>query len=341
MATQKLTCDSADCNFASDGKCVEGYEVGECPHTESLSLEDIPEAEESITPLVQPETTIALASGEALDRDDASVLQRRNVSRSIGLIAPNDAGKTSLIAGVFDLFQMGSIAGAQFAGSSTLIGFEKVCHLARVVSQTSVPHTERTSRGAEPTFFHVDVYQEQIGLISVFISDRSGEDYLAANDQISQTEHFFEIRRADCITLLVNGAQLADSKLRHEVKATTPQIVGALIEAGTIRKGCRLAIVLTKKDSVMASTNRERIERDFNGLVASISVDHAASFGEVKSFVIAASPKDTEHVVRGEGVADLLQYWLQPNMPVASIDDGQLPKFERMIDLLADTGVEK
>ena len=341
MATQQLTCGNTDCSLASDGKCVEGYEIGECPHTESLSLEDIPEAEESSTPLVQPETTIALASGEALDREDASVLQRRNVSRSIGLIGPNDAGKTSLIAGFFDLFQMGDLAGVKFAGSSTLIGFERVCHLARVVSQISVPHTERTSRGAEPTFFHLDVYQEQNGLISVFISDRSGEDYLAVNDQLSQADQFFEIRRADCITLLVNGAQLADSKLRHEVKATTPQIVDALIEAGAIRKGCRLAIVLTKKDSVMASTNRERVERDFNGLVASISRAHAASLGEVKSFVVAASPKETEHVIRGEGVADLLLYWLQPNLPVASISDREPPKFDRMIDVFTAAGAGK
>jgi hypothetical protein len=341
MAIQQLTCTNADCNLASDGKCVEGYEAGECPHIERLSLEDIPEAEEFSPALVQPEPTIALASGEALDHDDASVLQRKNLSRAIGLIGPNDAGKTSLIAGLFELFQMGASPKARFAGSSTLIGFERVCHLARVASKISAPHTERTSRGGEPTFFHLDVHQEETGIISLFISDRSGEDYIAANDQISQADQFFELRRADCITLLVNGAQLADSKLRHEVKASTPQIIEALMEAGAIRQGCRLAIVLTKKDSVIASKDRQRIERDFEGLVASILEDHAPSLAEVKSFVVAASPKETEHVSRGEGVADLLLYWLQPNNQVSSVDDGELPEFERMIDLLADTRVEK
>lgn len=341
MATQQLACSNADCGLASDGKCVEGYEIEDCPHTQGLSLEDIPEADESDAPTAPLQTMIALESGEALYREIAADLQRRNVSRSIGLIGPNDAGKTSLIAGVYDLLQAGSLSGAMFAGSSTLIGFEKVCHLARVASQLAVPHTERTSRGAEATFFHLDIYREGGGLTSVFISDRSGEDYLAVNDQISEASQFFEIRRADCITLLVNGAQLADSKLRHEVKAATPQIVDALIEARAVREGCRLAIVLTKKDSVVISPHRDRIERDFKELVDAVSRDHAASLGEVKSFVVAASPKDSEHVTRGDGVDELLLYWLQPNTAAPSVGEETRPAFERMIDLLTDVGTEE
>lgn len=338
MAAQQLTCSNPDCNFASDGKCVEGYEIEECPHIGRISIDDIPEVEEPDGAIAQPEPTIALASGEALDRDKASVLQRRRVSRSVGLIGPNDSGKTSLIAGVYDLLQEGPVSGAAFAGSSTLIGFEKVCHLARAVSRRTVPHTERTSRGADATFFHLDLHQEDVGLTSLFISDRSGEDYLAATDQISQANQFFEIRRADCITLLVNGAQLADSGLRHEVRASTPQIIDALVEAGTIRVGCRLAIVLTKKDSVVASQHAERVQRDFEGLVKSIRESHSAYLGEVKPFVIAASPKDCEQVARGEGVGDLLLFWLQASPPAISLDGPASPRLERMIDLLTTGG---
>jgi hypothetical protein len=76
-------------------------------------------------------------------------------------------------------------------------------------------------------------------------------------------------------------------------------------------------------------------------MVGSISRDHATSLGEVRSFVVAASPKDSEYVTRGEGVADLLLYWLQPNTPITSADDGARPTFERMIDLLTDTGMEE
>jgi hypothetical protein len=338
MATQPLTCSNPDCSLASDGKCVEGFEVEECPHAGRISIDDVPATEEPETQVALPEPTIALSLGEPLDRDEASTLQRRRVSRSIGLIGPNDSGKTSLVAGVYDLLQEGPVSGASFAGSSTLIGFEKVCHLARAVSRRTVPHTERTSRGADATFFHLDVHQSENGLTSLFIGDRSGEDYLAAIDQISQVDQFFEIRRADCITLLVNGEHLADPGLRHEVRAATPQMIDALIEARAIRKGCHLAIVLTKKDSVLASPHAERVQRDFDGIVASINASHAACFGEVKPFVIAASPRDCEQVVRGEGVGDLLLFWLQACPPAPGAREDLRPVFERMIDLLTDVG---
>lgn len=341
MANEQLACSNAECSFAIDGKCVEGYEIEDCPHSDSLTLDDIPEAEEPNLASSPPEPTILLASGEALDREKTSLLQRRNVSRSIGLIGPNDSGKTSLISGVYDLLQEGPVSGAAFAGSSTLIGFEKVCHLARVVSLRAAPHTERTSRGADATFFHIDLHQEGVGLTSLFISDRSGEDYLAVTDQISLADQFFELRRADCITLLVNGAQLADPKTRHEVKAATPHIVEALVEAFAIRSGSRLAIVLTKKDSVVASQRPERVQKDFDELVETIVRDHSEYLGEVKSFVVAASPQDCEHVKRGEGIADLLLYWLKFNAPVTAIASSEDCSFERMIDLLSEGEAEK
>lgn len=340
MGTQQLACKNADCNFASDGKCVEGYEVEECPHAGVLSIDDIPEADDTEVPSEPSESTVALASGETLRREDASNLQRRYISRSVGLIGPADSGKTSLIAGVFDLFQTAPLSGASFAGSSTLIGFEKVCHLARVVSRRDIPHTERTIRGADATFFHLDLHKEDVGLISLFISDRSGEDYLAVTDQISQANDFFEIRRADCITLLVNGAQLAEPKQRHEVKAIAHQIVDALVEARAIRKGCRLAIVLTKRDSVVVSGDPTRVLKDFENLVASIRDDHATYLGGVDSFAVAASPRDCTQIVRGDGVADLLSYWLRPNKPIVEMANGPHPVFERMIDRLTDTGDE-
>lgn len=336
MATQPLTCSNPDCNLASDGKCVEGYEVDDCPHAGSISIDDVPEVDEPETKVEFPEPMLALSSGEALNRNETSILQRRHVSRSVGLIGPNNSGKTSLIAGLYDLLQEGPISGAAFAGSSTLIGFEKVCHLARAVSRRTVPHTARTTRGVEATFFHLDLHQADIGLTSLFIGDRSGEDYLAAADQLSQADHLFEIRRADCVTLLINGEQLADSEERHEARAAATQMIDALIEACAIRKGCRLAIVLTKKDSVLASPHAERVQSDFDGLVASIRKSHTAYLDEIKPFIVAASPKECEQVKRGEGVGDLLLFWLQASPPPPSVGEGTHPIFERMIDRLTN-----
>ena len=340
MATQSLSCSNPDCNLDIDGKCVEGLEFEECPHVTQFSIDDIPESEEPERVSQVQVPAILLSPGEALDRPAASDLQRRLVSRVVGLIGPNDSGKTSLIAGVYELMQEKPVPGLTFAGSSTLVAFEKVCHLARVASRRAGPHTERTSRGVDATFFHLDYRQKGAGLVSLLIGDRSGEDYLATTDEISQAAAFFEIRRADCITLLVNGEHLVDKGLRHEARAATLQIVDALIEAQAIRKGCRLASVLTKKDAVVASPHAQRAEQDFDGLVASITGAHVDHLGEVRKFVVAASPKDIELVERGEGLIELLHFWLQADV-FRALQDQPQAVFDRMIDVLTEKGPDQ
>ncbi|WP_378948061.1 hypothetical protein [Mesorhizobium sp. ANAO-SY3R2] len=334
MASQVRSCSNTECRFATDGKCVEGYPLEECPHLNPISVEDIDEVEEA--PIVQEgDRVMALASGEALDRAQASVLQRRRTSRAIAIIGPNDAGKTSLIASVYDRLQDGPVAGAGFAGSSTLIGFEKVCHDARAASRRGVPHTERTSVGADATFFHLDLRPSGDELVSLFIGDRSGEDYLSVTDEIARASEFFELKRADTVTLLVNGEHLASSEHRHEVKAITPQLVEALVEGGAIRRGSRLAVVLTKQDAVLTSANSDRVQREFDEMVTAIAERHRNHVAEVEPFIVAASPKDTAKVCRGEGVDKLLLYWLRaaaPSAPELATNPGVAT---RMIDLLA------
>lgn len=311
MDTQPLTCGNADCNLATDEKCVEGYPLDECPHVRRISIDDIEETIEEVVVVEVAEATIELNPGEPLDRPTASDLQRRRLSRSLGLIGPNESGKTSLIAGLYDLLQCGPLQGVSFAGSSTLFGFEQVCHLARAVSRRTTPHTGRTTVGVEATFFHLDLHRDGRGIVSLFLGDRSGEDYLGATDELARADEFFELRRADCVTLLINGEQLADGERRHEVKAATPQIVDALVEAKAIREGCRLAVVLTKKDSVLKSPHADRIKGELEALVGQILELHGEYLGEIRSFAVAASPKDSQEVKRGEGIGELLLFWLE------------------------------
>lgn len=332
MASQPTGCSNEDCKVAVDGKCVEGYALDECPHAMRLSIDDIDEVEEEVVSPTMP-TVLNLSLGDALNREEASALQCRLTSRTIGIIGPNNAGKTSLVAGVYDLLQVGPVAGVGFAGSSTLIGFEKICHDARAASRRDAPHTERTIAGAEATFFHLDLRSNDDEVMSLFIGDRSGEDYLAAADDLARAGDFFEIRRADVVTLLVNGEHLVSSEHRHEARAAAPQIVDALVESKVLRPGCRLAIVLTKEDCVLASANADRAHREFGEVVESVRANHGSYVGEVGSFIVAASPKDATQVKRGEGVDQLLSYWLAA-APVPRAVLRQKSESCRMIDLL-------
>jgi hypothetical protein len=332
MASQPNACTNEDCSFAIDSKCVEGYPLEECPHLTRIAVEDIKLDEEmEVAPTEMK--VVALDLGEALSRAEASSMQARRVSRVVGIIGPNDAGKTSLLASVYDLLQEGPLAGVGFAGSSTLIGFEKVCHDARVTSRRNAPYTERTTQGVDATFFHLDLRPNDGEIVSLFIGDRSGEDYLAASDDLSSAAEFFELRRADVVTLLVNGEHLASSENRHEAKATTPQIVDALVEARSFRKGCRVAIVLTKHDAVLASPHEERVQRDFDEIVDSIIATHGVHLGEIDRFVVAASPKNATKVKRGDGVDRLLHFWLHDTPTPAPVPRA-FPDSARMIDLL-------
>ncbi|MGD9713671.1 MAG: hypothetical protein AB7V46_16650, partial [Thermomicrobiales bacterium] len=73
MASQPTGCSNEECKVAIDGKCVEGYALDECPHAKGLSVNDIEEVEEEIASPSMP-TVINLSLGDALDREDASVL---------------------------------------------------------------------------------------------------------------------------------------------------------------------------------------------------------------------------------------------------------------------------
>lgn len=325
--------------MAVDGKCVEGLPLDECPHISKISVEDIEEFAEPEATVREEIQVMNLPLGDALQRAEASLLQRRRLSRAVGIIGANDAGKTSLVASVYDLLQEGPVAGVGFAGSSTLIGFEKVCHDARVASRREVPHMERTSAGADATFFHFDLRPVDGNVISLFIGDRSGEDYLAVVDDLTRAKDFFELRRADVVTLLVNGEQLASSEHRHEVKAMTPQIVDALVEAGSLRRGCQLAVVLTKLDSVLASPHADRVRREFDALVDAIIEGHGDYLGEIERFIVAASPKDSSGVKRGIGVDRLLLFWLSAAAaplfvrPTTSSSDRMIDLFKSNIEV--------
>ncbi|WP_156818837.1 TRAFAC clade GTPase domain-containing protein [Sphingomonas sp. Mn802worker] len=299
-----------------------------------MTIDDFEEIVEA--PSIKEATRmISLASGEALDTMNAAALQRRLLSRVVGLVGPNNAGKTSLIASVYDLLQEGPVGDIGFAGSTTLIGFEKVCHDARAASRRGLPHMERTIVGAEATFFHLDLKAEGQDVVSLFLGDRSGEDYLGAADDVARADDFIELRRADTVTLLVNGEHLTGTEHRHEVRAVSPQLIEALVEGGAIREHCRLAVVLTKNDVVVGTTNAERTRRDFAEIVATIAERHSSHLSEVKPFVIAASPKSVSGLKRGDGVDNLLRYWLSPTCNSTSASAIGLGVSSRMMDLLA------
>jgi len=303
-----VVCANPDCRVSQDGKCVEGFELNTCPHYGHLS--DAVDDEEIVTEASDVNAVIGLPAADTLTPEQVARLLRAGETRIIAIIGPSDAGKTSLIASLYDLFQEGSVAGIDFARSRSLHAFERACHDARAASRRRIPHINRTPRG-EVRFYHIDVGGGAAGdVLSVLLGDRAGEEYRGAADDTTVVTTFPEIRRADSLTLLVDGERLLDTGARHNLRHEITMILQALIDGGGVKTGQPLALVLTKIDAVQVSPESERAEADFRDLRMNLERLFGAVFPRIESFRVAASPK-TNAVARGTGVPDLLTFWLE------------------------------
>lgn len=283
---------------------MEGLELSVCPR-----YGQAPKPREAIAAETSP-PGVGLPLADALDIEGAERVLKVAGSRVIAIIGPNDAGKTSLLAGVYDRFQTDSVGNLLFSRSRTFQSFELVCHDARAESRRGVPHSERTNRG-EVKFYHLEVFDGS-QLTELVIADRSGEEYRDASSDVEQIAGLPELGRSDRLTILVDGSQFADAGGRHNARASTLMILQSLIDGGAVEKTKQsLAVVLTKLDTVLASEDALKVKSDFNKLVADIQRRFGNHFLDIAPFEVAASPKSTD-AVRGAGLDDLIKYWAGP-----------------------------
>ncbi|MGX8011836.1 TRAFAC clade GTPase domain-containing protein [Mesorhizobium sp. ORM8.1] len=310
MADTEIICANRECRIAQGGKCIEGHDdLAKCPFYGRETEEIDEEQDDDGQHATEAFDGVHLPDALPLDRGGTDKILAMLPSRMIGVIGGYDSGKTSVIAGLFDLFQLGAVSDSTFAGSSTLHGLEIICHHARVASERNEPHSERTKRG-EVRFYHIDVRRNG-ALQSLLIADRSGEEYEEVADLAANAAGMFELRRADVITILVDGRRLASPIDRADVMGTIPLIVRGMVENGAFLRKPNLAIVLTKDDAVQASPRRERVEQDFRAIADGVRDSFADHFGEFGSLVTCASPADT-NVMRGAGLDELLGFWMKP-----------------------------
>ncbi|MCP2209675.1 TRAFAC clade GTPase domain-containing protein [Bradyrhizobium diazoefficiens] len=325
--TAEVQCANPACKVRIDGRCVEGLEKNKCPHygrpLEAPASDGAAQVEAH---------GIVLPSGDLLDQEEASQVLRRGASRVIAVVAPREAGKTTLIASVFELFLRGPIGPFRFSGSRTMYAFERACHPSRGVSQNARPKTER-SLLTTVKFYHAALCRPDGDVLDLVVADRNGEDYGAAADNTEVVQDFVEIRRADTITFLLDGKQLADLVTRSSVGPELLAIVQALVDGGAIDGRPSVALVLTKLDEIERSADSARAKSDFAKIVAKFREFHADSFGEIRSFEVAACPSDTS-LDLGHGVASLLAYWQDVVKPSIPTPAAHVSSSERYMHLL-------
>lgn len=303
----EVICANPDCQVAETGKCVEGFETSTCPHfgrpPAGVHHDEVPSDEPRVSGGVR------LPISDTLVVADTNKLLRAGDTRVIAIVGPSDAGKTSLIASLYDLFQAGPVLGIDYARSLTLHAFERTCHDARAASRRGVPHVNRTPRG-EVRFYHLHLGGGSAGKdLALAIADRAGEEYRSATDDLSIVSDFPEVHRADSLTALVDGERLLDTGERHNVRSEITMMLQALVDAHAVQEGQRFALVLTKMDLLQSLPNKDRADRDFENLFSSLQHLFGHFFSAFQSFRVAASPK-SDIVPRGDGVPQLLMFWL-------------------------------
>lgn len=307
MTDDPVVCANPACRISETGKCIEGLPISECTQygREPTEQDAAPAALEELLPRSE-----LLPSGDALSVERAASLLVEKESRVITIIGPRETGKTSLVAGLYDLFQTGPIGDVSFARSCTLQAFEMACHDARQASRRKTPHMERTGRG-EVRFYHLDLKGGLANCgLSLLIADRSGEEYSDVADDISAAIDLLEVRRADSITFLIDGARLLNSGLRHNIKNDVTMIMQGLIESGTLSNDKRIAVVLTKLDLICKSGHLATVDKDFDGFCSHLAEIMKGKIGRIEKFRIAASPEDGI-IKRGAGIDALLNFWLE------------------------------
>lgn len=276
-----------------------------------LPSETVEEGE--VEDVVEESISTRLPRADALDVDGAEAVLSSVDAKVIAFIGAYDAGKTSLVGGLYELLQVSPLTQASFAGSRTLHALEQICHNSRAASERDQAASERTKYGILQ-FYHLHLLADRS--LSLLFADRSGEQYDEIIEESEEWVDLPELARADTICLVVDGEKLSDNIQRHNVKADITALMQVLVDRGTFERKADLAIVLTKIDAVDKSARREQTYVEFEALAQVVKDRAGKVFRKVESFRTAASPKHTEHHT-GTGVGALLDFWLQEADPVA------------------------
>jgi hypothetical protein len=220
-----------------------------------------------------------------------------------------ESGKTTLLAALYLMFRKKPFAGYLFAGSRTLVGFEKRVHASRIVSGLDKPTTERTKVSE---LLHLRVRKQDCSdtATGLLLCDLWGEDFRDARDTVDGCKRLGIIRRADALVLLVDGEKLSQPEMRQEAKSDPILLMRNMLDCEMLAETALVDIVFTKWDLIQQSLDRAECE----GFAAHIENEMRRHFddrvGELKFWRVAAHSR-TAFLPLGYGLEDLFRSWVE------------------------------
>jgi hypothetical protein len=299
-------CTRDGCQIGETSKCLEGFEpVADCPYRRQ---DGTGEGDATGKPAF-----LTLPSGEALSEEQASEVTREAPTKVVVLAGPHASGKTTILTSLFDSFLEAPVGNYLFAGSRTLVGFERRCHDSREASGRDNAHTVHTQVSDAVDFLHLRLADSATTnrRTDLLLSDVSGERFKLIRDSADAVKKMRMLQRADHLCIVVDGEKIAESNLRHSVRADARTLLRSVVEANVLSPSCAIQVVFSKWDVVKA-------HRAFQSISAFVgdtqrALEAVAGGRLLQYFEIAARPK-TKKMRFAFGLPTLLRSW---------IDDGE------------------
>lgn len=342
-------CTKEGCQATAGGACLEGFTaLVECPNYSLEESHAIDNSKESAGQLPENGTAadeqvdrtekkahISLHSGNALTGPEARPLAASSPTTVIVFAGMVSSGKTTVLAEIYERFRSGSFVNHLFAGSRTILGFERICHYARAASEGSTEKTARTIRDLENNLLHFDLVEKGTRIRKrLLITDLSGEHFDDATYMSDRLRDLPYVSRANHFILFVDSAKLALADERQVLANQVLVLLRGCIEEKLLSESCRLTVAFSRHDLAssgddLAGTKdfqdnmRNRIEKRVSGFL-----DEPPRFLE-----LAARPKNIDSPEYGleelmsimtdlpkHGLSTRLALSRDSNMPIRQID---------------------
>lgn len=326
---QNATCKVEGCGGPRAGICLNNLKFDECPDVVVQAENEIgDDAEVHETSQGPARTIIATSLGDSLDAEACDCILRATGASMVGIIAGPEAGKTTLIATIYERIQRAKSSVFGFAGSETIRGYEERCHLARLASGGAESNTERTKTWAELSFTHLAVANHDLRQHLIF-SDRSGEHFDNVLDNPNEIISFQELVRAKHIWLVVDLDLLSQGG--HALKSGLRKLVMAMQQAQLL-EGKRVSVIGTKADLFTDGAALDTIKGHLDEIIADLKKRVPAEIAFARHMVGCRSPKGSSEY--GSGIDELLASLIESEEEASCDMTYRLPTAPNQLDLL-------
>jgi hypothetical protein len=243
---------------------------------------------------------------DALDEGPANRIAARNRQTVFVLAGGPECGKTSAYAALYERLGRGPFAGRMFAGSQTILGFEKRCHYWRTSSMLegwSMRHTQ----AEDLPWLHLRLRDlaAREPIQDLLLGDFDGEFFRALINNDYQPSKLPFLRRADHVGVVLNGAKLARAATRESQYKDAINLVNQLYKDPE-HAPVSAMLVVTMID-LIADVEDTRDQAAIEELIQKVHGHIQQVAGREVPVVRLAVRSENEKFPLGHGLEDLLE----------------------------------